>query len=63
VLVLQEQTISVGLAARTSLPVQFVLQAPNFESLKKVLPQFLDEATKNPIFGGIVDVKPEIQQA
>ncbi len=61
---LQEQTISVGLAARTSLPVQFVVQAPDFSSLKKVLPVFVDEVGKNPVFQG-VDVnlkfnKPEL---
>lgn len=30
-------------------PVQFVLQAPNFEKLTEVLPQFLDEAKKDPV--------------
>ncbi len=62
--VLQEQTISVGISGRTSLPVQYVLQAPNFEKLKKILPIFFDEANKNPVFQG-VDVnlkfnKPEL---
>ncbi len=62
--VLQEQTISVGMAARTSLPVQYVIQAPNFEALKKVLPSFMEEANKNNVFQG-VDVnlkfnKPEL---
>jgi multidrug efflux pump len=63
--VIQEQTISVGGGAKNSLPVQFVLEAPNFEKLKQVLPKFLDEAYKNPTFGGIVDCnlkfnKPEL---
>ncbi|HJY64562.1 MAG TPA: efflux RND transporter permease subunit, partial [Ignavibacteria bacterium] len=45
-------------------PVQFVLQAPNFEKLVEVLPQFLDEASKQPELQ-FVDVnlkinKPEI---
>ena len=62
--VLQEQTISVGITGRTSLPVQYVLQAPNFEKLKQVLPLFFEEANKNPVFQG-VDVnlkfnKPEL---
>ena len=62
--VLQEQTISVGITGRTSLPVQYVLQAPNFEKLKQVLPIFFEEANKNPVFQG-VDVnlkfnKPEL---
>lgn len=61
---LQEQTISTGNAGRTSLPVQYVLQAPNFEKLKAALPLFLEEANKNPVFQGI-DVnlkfnKPEL---
>lgn len=60
--VIQEQTISAG--GRGGLPVQFVLQAPNFEKLKEKLPLFLEEANKNPVFQG-VDVnlkfnKPEV---
>jgi multidrug efflux pump len=60
----QEQTISVGMSGRMSLPVQYVLQAPNFERLKEVLPKFFEEANKNPVFQG-VDVnlkfnKPEL---
>jgi multidrug efflux pump len=63
--VIQEQTISVGGGAKNALPVQFVLQAPNFEKLKLFLPKFMDEAYKNPTFGGVVDVnlkfnKPEL---
>ncbi len=62
--VVQEQTISAGGGPRGALPVQFVLQAPDFEKLKSVLPKFLDEASKNPTFMG-VDVnlkfsKPEL---
>lgn len=58
----QDQTIGV---ARGGLPVQFVIQAPNFEKLKEVLPKFLDEASKRPEFT-IVDVdlkfnKPELK--
>ena len=61
--VIQEQTISAG-GIRAGLPVQFVLQAPNFEKLQEVLPKFLDEATKDPTFTA-VDVnlkfnKPEL---
>ena len=64
--VMQEQTISAGGgAARSALPVQFVLQASNFEKLKQFLPKFMAEAYKDPVFGGIVDVnlkfnKPEL---
>ncbi len=60
---IQEQTISVN--RRGGLPVQFVLQNVNFEKIKNILPQFLEEAGKNPIFQGIdVDLKfnrPELR--
>jgi multidrug efflux pump len=61
--VTQQQTIGGG--RRGGLPVQFVLQAPNFEMLEKYLPKFLDEARNNPIFN-VVDVnlkfnKPELK--
>jgi len=63
VYVTQQQTIGGG--NRGGLPVQFVIQAPNFEKLRKVLPQFMDEAGKNPAFT-VVDVnlkfnKPELK--
>ncbi|NUN99515.1 MAG: efflux RND transporter permease subunit, partial [Saprospiraceae bacterium] len=50
---------------RGGLPVQFVLQAPNFDKLKEVLPKFIEEAQKDPTFN-IVDVdlkfnKPELR--
>ena len=50
IFVIQEQTISASSGGRGGLPVQFVLQAPNFEKLKTVLPKFLEEANKNPVF-------------
>lgn len=47
------------------LPVQYVLQAPNFERLREVLPKFLEEARKHPIFQFVnVDLKfnkPELR--
>lgn len=58
----QEPTIS---ASNTrGLPVQFVIQNFDFEKLKKVLPQFLDEAQNSNVFSN-VDVnlkfnKPEL---
>jgi multidrug efflux pump len=60
--VLQEQTISTG--GFGSLPVQFVIQAPNFDKLIDKLPKFMDEASKSPVFAN-VDVnlkfnKPEL---
>ncbi|MGZ4118815.1 MAG: efflux RND transporter permease subunit, partial [Bacteroidia bacterium] len=49
--VVQEQTISSGGgASKSALPVQFVLQAPNFDKLKEKLPKFLDEANKSKVF-------------
>ncbi len=52
--VIQEQTISGGgSGARTSLPVQFVIQNQDFEKLRKVLPDFMAEANKSPVFQGV----------
>lgn len=61
--VTQEQTIGGGM--RSGLPVQYVLQAPDFESLKKVLPQFMEKAMASKVFK-VVDVnlkfnKPELR--
>ncbi len=62
--IIQEQTISSSAGARGGLPVQFVLQAPNFQKLKEVVPKFLEEANKSKVFQN-VDVnlkfnKPEL---
>ncbi len=59
--VIQDQSIG---TARGGLPVQYVLQAPNLERLKEVIPEFLDKARGNPTFSA-VDVnlkfnKPEL---
>ncbi len=52
--VIQQQTISSsGGGAGVGLPVQFVLQAPNFEKLKEVLPKFLEEANKSSVFQSV----------
>ena len=59
--VIQEQTISTGGGPR-GLPVQFVLQAQNFDKLKEFLPKFLDEANKNSTFQG-VDVNLKFNKA
>jgi hydrophobe/amphiphile efflux-1 (HAE1) family protein len=61
--VIQEQTIGVG-QSKAALPIQFVIQAPDFEKLKQGVPKFVEEANKNPIFQ-VVDVnlkfnKPEL---
>lgn len=63
VVVVQDPTISVG--SRSSLPVQFVIQAPSFEKLAEALPRFLEAARKDPAFV-IVDenlkfTRPELQ--
>ena len=60
--VVQQQTISVD--SRGGLPVQYVIQAPDFEKLREYLPRFLEEAQKDPTFTS-VDVnlkfnKPEV---
>lgn len=59
----QEQTISVS-RSLGSLPVQYVLQAPDLERLEAYLPQFMDAARQRPEFN-ILDLnlkftKPEL---
>lgn len=52
----QEPTIAVG--RRRGPPVQFVLQAPNLDRLKEVLPAFLEAAEADPTFTFVdVDLK------
>jgi multidrug efflux pump len=54
----QEQTISTGGRSGSSLPVQFVVQNLSFEKLREKLPQFLEEAQKDPTFQNVdVDLK------
>jgi multidrug efflux pump len=65
VLTVQEQTISVGMMSRGSLPVAIALQHLNFEELKAKVPVFMEELSKSPVFQG-TDVnlkfnKPELQ--
>ncbi len=52
ILTLQEQTISVGLGSRGSLPVQFVIQHLDFDKLKERLPRFMEEVSKSKVFQG-----------
>jgi multidrug efflux pump len=49
--VIQEQTISTGGGGgpKGTQPVQIVIQAPNFEKLKEVVPKFLELAAKNSV--------------
>lgn len=46
--VVQQQTI--GGNRMTSLPVQYVVQAPNFERLKETLPTFMDRVSESDVF-------------
>jgi hydrophobe/amphiphile efflux-1 (HAE1) family protein len=60
--VIEQQTISTG--GFGGLPVQYVIQAPNFDELKKVVPRFMEKAQAENTFSN-VDVnlkfnKPEI---
>jgi HAE1 family hydrophobic/amphiphilic exporter-1/multidrug efflux pump len=60
--VIEQPTISVN--RRSGLPIQYIIQAPNFEKLREKIPQFMDEAAKNNTFS-TTDVnlkfnKPEI---
>ena len=62
-IITQRQTIEVGRRFR-GLPVQYVIQAPDFDRLKEALPRFVEEAEKNPAFS-VVDLdlkfnKPEL---
>ncbi len=60
--VLEQPTIAVN--KRGGLPIQYIIQAPNFEKLREKVPQFMDEVSKDPTFS-VTDVnlkfnKPEI---
>jgi multidrug efflux pump len=60
---IEEQTISVN--RRGGQPVQFVIQNNDFNKLTAILPKFLEEANKNPVFQGVdADLKfnkPELR--
>lgn len=65
IFVVQEQTIAVGSGAKSSVPVQFVLQNVDLARIKEALPKFLAAARQDPTFQN-VDAnlkfnKPEIQ--
>lgn len=61
----QEQTISVGLGGRGAFPVQFVLQNLNFEKIKEIVPEFMEEVRNSRVFqNSDVNLKfnqPELQ--
>ncbi len=60
--VIQQSTFG---GRRTGLPIQYVLQAPNIEKLRDILPEFMSQVQDNPTFE-MADVdlkftKPELQ--
>ncbi len=59
----QEQTISTN--RHGGQPIEFVIQNNDFDKIRKVLPEFLDEAKKSPVLQGVdADLKfnkPEIR--
>lgn len=63
-IVTQEQTISGSSGRGRSLPLEFVIQAPNMEHLKEIIPPFMEKAQASPAFQ-VVDLdltfaKPEL---
>ncbi len=61
-LVSEQPTISVN--RRGGLPIQYIIQAQNFQKLEEKIPEFMEEASKDPTFS-VVDTnlkfnKPEI---
>lgn len=56
--VIQEPTISASRGGSTGLPVQIVLQAPDFERLKEAIPRFMERAEADPTFEVVtIDLK------
>lgn len=58
----EQPTIAVN--RRGGFPIQYIIQAPNFEKLREKIPEFMDEVSKDPTFS-MTDVnlkfnKPEI---
>lgn len=58
ILVVQEPTISASRGGRSSLPVQFVIQAPDLPRLREVIPKFMERAQTDPTFDAVtIDLK------
>ncbi|MBP7477701.1 MAG: efflux RND transporter permease subunit [Chitinophagales bacterium] len=58
------ETPTIAVNKRGGLPIQYIIQASTFEKLKEKIPQFMEEAAKDPTFS-ITDVnlkfnKPEV---
>jgi len=47
----QQPTISVS--RRGGMPIQYIIQAPNFEKLEEKIPEFMSRATADPTFGNV----------
>lgn len=63
--VVQEPTIQTGQRSGGGLPIQFVIQAANFDKLKKAIPEFMAKVRESPKFE-VADVnlkftKPELR--
>lgn len=48
-IVVQEQTIAIG-SGKFAQPIQFVIEAPTLDELRKVVPGFLQAVMKDPVF-------------
>lgn len=58
------ETPTIAVNRRGGLPIQYIIQAPNFQKLQEKIPEFMDEVSNDPTFS-ITDVnlkfnKPEI---
>lgn len=58
------ETPTIAVNRRGGMPIQYIIQAQNFEKLREVIPEFMEEAEANPVFSN-TDVnlkfnKPEI---
>ncbi|WP_257670534.1 efflux RND transporter permease subunit [Parapedobacter tibetensis] len=47
----QQPTIAVS--RRGGMPIQYIIQAPNFEKLEEKIPEFMDRATADPTFANV----------
>ena len=50
---IEEQTISVGMMSRGSLPVQYIIQNLDFSKIQSVIPKFLEAARKDKTFQNV----------
>ncbi|MGE5943875.1 MAG: efflux RND transporter permease subunit, partial [Flavobacteriales bacterium] len=58
------ETPTIAVNRRGGMPIQYIIQAPNFEKLQEKIPEFMAEAENNPVFA-VTDLnlkfnKPEI---